>query len=75
MSIPITLRTDFDAAAVRGVAKGTKNAAQGRRLLALAELRGAARMDPIASLSARGYMARFIGRQERPTHDRSGPGG
>jgi transposase len=38
MSIPITLRTDFDAAAVRCVAKATKNAAQGRRLLALAEI-------------------------------------
>jgi transposase len=38
MSIPIALRTDLDAAAVRRVAKATKDAAQGRRLLALAEI-------------------------------------
>jgi transposase len=38
MSMPIALRDDFDAAALRGVAKATKDAAQGRRLLALAEI-------------------------------------
>lgn len=38
MSIPIALRGDFDAAGVRRVAKATKDAAQGRRLLALAEI-------------------------------------
>jgi putative transposase len=38
MSIPIALRTDFEAAAVRRVAKATKDAAHGRRLLALAEV-------------------------------------
>ncbi len=38
MSIPIALRTDFDAAALRRLAKATKDAAQGRRLLALAEI-------------------------------------
>jgi transposase len=38
MSIPIALRADFDAAALRRVAKATKDAAQGRRLLALAEI-------------------------------------
>jgi len=38
MSIPIALRTDFDAVAVRRAAKATKDAAQGRRLLALAEV-------------------------------------
>jgi transposase len=38
MSIPIPLRDDFDAAALRRVAKATKDAAQGRRLLALAEI-------------------------------------
>ncbi len=35
MSIPIALRPDFDAAAVRRVAKATRDAAQGRRLLDL----------------------------------------
>jgi transposase len=38
MSIPIALRIDFDAAALRRVAKVTKDAAQGRRLVALAEI-------------------------------------
>jgi transposase len=38
MSIPIALRDDFGAAALRCVAKTTKDAAQGRRLLALAEI-------------------------------------
>jgi transposase len=38
MSIPIALRDDFDAVALRRVAKATKDAAQGRRLLALAEI-------------------------------------
>ena len=38
MSIPIALRTDFDAAGLRREAKVTKDAAQGRRLLALAEI-------------------------------------
>ena len=38
MSIPVPLRTDFDAVAVRRAAKSTKDAAQGRRLLALAEI-------------------------------------
>jgi len=38
MSIPIALRTDFDAASLRRAAKATKDAAQGRRLLALAEI-------------------------------------
>ena len=38
MSVPIPLRADFDAAALRRAAKVTKHAAQGRRLLALAEI-------------------------------------
>jgi transposase len=38
MSIPIALRDDFDAAALRQAAKATKDAAQSRRLLALAEI-------------------------------------
>ena len=46
MSIPIPLRTDFDAVALRRAAKATKNAAQGRRLLALAEIyNGGTRTD------------------------------
>lgn len=38
MSIPIPLRDDFEAAGLRREAKATKDAAQGRRLLALAEI-------------------------------------
>src|SRR5918997_4497526 len=38
MSIPVPLRTDFEAVALRRAAKATKDAAQGRRLLALAEV-------------------------------------
>ena len=46
MSIPVPLRTDFDAVALRRAAKATKDAAQGRRLLALAEIyNGGTQMD------------------------------
>ena len=38
MSVPISLRDDFDAATLRQAARATKHAAQGRRLLALAEI-------------------------------------
>ena len=38
MSPPIALRPDYDAAVVRRAAKATKDAAQSRRLLALAEV-------------------------------------
>ena len=34
----LTLRGDYDAARLRGVARRTKSAVQGRRLLALAEI-------------------------------------
>src|SRR3954451_20945459 len=34
----LTLREDYDAARLRGVARRTKSAAQGRRLLAVAEI-------------------------------------
>src|SRR4051794_13375948 len=43
----LTLREDYDAARLRGVARRTKSAAQGRRLLALAEIYdGGSRDDP-----------------------------
>ena len=38
MSVPIPLRGDFGAARLRGLAKKTKDAAQARRLLALAAI-------------------------------------
>ena len=39
MAAAIALRDDFDGSALRRLAKGTKDAAQARRLLALAEIR------------------------------------
>ena len=46
MGSAIALRADFDGASLRGLAKATKDAAQSRRLLALAEIcdGGGARM-------------------------------
>ena len=38
MSIPVPLRSDFEAGTVRRLAKATKHAAQGRRLLAVVEI-------------------------------------
>ncbi len=38
MSLPIPLRTDFDATMLRHVAKTSKDAGQGRRLLVLAAI-------------------------------------
>ena len=38
MSVPIPLRKDFGASQLRSLAKKTKNAAQARRLLALAAI-------------------------------------
>ena len=46
MAAAIVLRDDFDGPALRRLAKGTKDAAQARRLLALAEIRdGGSRSD------------------------------
>ena len=36
--MPVPLRTDFDAAALRAIARKTKDGPQARRLLALAEI-------------------------------------
>ena len=38
MTAAIGLRTDFDGTALRGLARRTKDSAQARRLLALAEI-------------------------------------
>ena len=46
MAAPIALREDFDGPALRKLAKGTKDAAQARRLVALAEIYdGSSRTD------------------------------
>ena len=38
MSVPIALRVDFDGPGLRRLARATKDAAQARRLLVLAEI-------------------------------------
>ena len=38
MSMPIPLRADFNAAGLRRLARGSKDASQARRLLALATI-------------------------------------
>src|SRR3981081_2070806 len=43
--MPIPLRADFDAPRLRAIARGTKDAAQTRRLLALAAVYDGARRD------------------------------
>jgi putative transposase len=65
MSIPVPLRTDFDAVALRRAAKATKDAAQGRRLLALAEVydggtrTDAARMGGVGLQTVRDWVLAF----------------
>lgn len=65
MSVPIPLRSDFDAAALRKAAKATRHAAQGRRLLALAEIyeggtRGdAARVGGVGLQTVRDWVLAF----------------
>ena len=65
MASPISLRDDFDAAALRLVARRTRDANQGRRLLALAEIydggkRGdAARIGGVGLQTVRDWVLRF----------------
>ncbi len=46
MAAPIPLRSDFDADMLRGAARGSRDAAQARRLLALATILLASRQTP-----------------------------
>ena len=61
----LTLRGDYDAARLRGVARRTKSAAQGRRLLALAEIYDggsrmkAARVGGVGLQTIRDWVLRF----------------
>src|ERR1700724_1546286 len=48
--MPIPLRADFDAPRLRTIARGTKDAAQTRRLLALAAVYDGARRSDAAAL-------------------------
>jgi transposase len=68
MSAPIALREDFDGPGLRTLAKGTKDAAQARRLLALAEIydggsrTDAARIGGVALQIVRDWVLRFNAR-------------
>ena len=68
MAIPIPLRTDFDGPTLRLSAKATKNAAQARRLLALAEIydggsrSDAARIGGVTLQIIRDWVMRFNAR-------------
>jgi len=65
MGRAILLREDFDGAALREIAKSTKNAAQSRRLLALAEIydggkrTDAARIGSVGLQIVRDWVLRF----------------
>ena len=48
--MPIPLRGDFDAPRLRAIARGTKDAAQTRRLLALAAVYDGARRTEAAAI-------------------------
>ncbi len=72
MSVPIALRSDFNAAALRRMAKTSKDAAQGRRLLMLAAIydggtrSDAARMGGVGLQTVRDWVLAF---------NADGPGG
>lgn len=80
MAAPIVLREDFDALALRGLAKKTRDANQGRRLLALAEIydggsRGqAARLGGIGLQTIRDWVLRFNARGPDGLIDGKAPG-
>jgi len=65
MAAPIALREDFDGPALRKLAKGTKDAAQARRLVALAEIydgssrTDAARIGGVTVQIVRDWVLRF----------------
>lgn len=68
MGSSIPLRQDFDGQVLRRLAKATKNAAQGRRLLALAEIydggsrSDAARIGDVTLQIVRDWVMRFNAR-------------
>lgn len=80
MAAAIGLRSDFDGRAVRGFAKATKDAAQGRRLLALAEIcdggsrSDAARIGGVGLQTIRDWVLRFNARGPAGLIDGKAPG-
>ena len=80
MAAAIALRDDFDGPALRRLAKGTKDAAQARRLLALAEIRDggtradAARVGGVGLQTVRDWVLRFNARGPAGLIDGKAPG-
>ena len=80
MAAAVLLRDDFDGPALRRLAKGTKDAAQARRLLALAEIRDggarsdAARIGGVGLQTVRDWVLRFNARGPAGLIDGKAPG-
>lgn len=80
MSAAIGLRGDFDAATLRRLAKRTRDAKQGRRLLALAEIydggarRDAARIGGVGVQIVRDWVVRFNAAGPEGLIDKKAPG-
>lgn len=80
MAAPIALREDYDSAVLRGLAKGSKNANQTRRLLALASIydggkrRDAAEIGGVTLQIVRDWVLRFNGEGPAGLIDRKAPG-
>src|SRR5215207_2547519 len=76
----LTLREDYDAARLRGVARRTKSAAQGRRLLAVAEIYDggsrtkAACVGGVGLQTIRDWVLRFNAHGPEGLADRQAPG-
>ena len=80
MGTAISLRADFDGAALRRLARATKSASQGRRLLALAEIydggsrSDAARLGGVGLQIVRDWVMRFNARGPDGLLDGKAPG-
>ena len=78
--MPIPLRSDFDAAALRGLARKTKDAPQARRLLALAAIyegvsrAEAAQIGSVTRQIVRDWVVRFNALGPNGLIDRTPPG-
>jgi transposase len=80
MSIPVTLRSDYDAVRLRQLARRSKNAPQTRRLLALAVIyeggsrTQAAEIGGVGPQTVRDWVLRFNARGPDGLLDRKAPG-
>jgi len=78
--MPIPLRADFDALRLRAIARGTKDAAQTRRLLALAAVYDGARRTEAAAIGGvtlqivRDWVIKFNAHGPDGLIDRKAPG-